>query len=412
MKAEIIAVGAELLTPDHTDTNSLYLTEKLNEAGFQVLFKTVVGDSEDDISEVLRSALRRSKIIVCTGGLGPTEDDLTRQAVARALGRPMNPDPDILEQLQQRFARRGQRMPGINERQAQVIAGAEVLKNSHGTAPGMWIEEKGSYIVLLPGPPREVKPMFETHVAPRVRELGRGRRLEKRSLHIAGLTESDVDSRVAPIYKDYSKVQTTILSSAGHIAIHLHQWLEASEEPSELEELAKRIQEPLADAVFTTSDEPLEKIVGDILRDSRRTLAVAESCTAGMIGMRITRIPGSSDYFLGGILCYSNEVKQNLCGVPESVLRNHGAVSAEAAEALALGIRAALGSSIGLSITGIAGPSGGTNEKPVGLVYIGIADSERCQHTRGVMPGDRGIIRDRATFLALSVLYRFLLEGR
>ncbi len=412
MKAEIIAVGAELLTPDHTDTNSLYLTDKLNEAGFQVHFKTVVGDSEDDIAEILRSALRRSKVIVCTGGLGPTEDDLTRQAVARALVRPMNPDPDILEQLLQRFARRGQRMPKINERQAEVIAGAEVLKNAHGTAPGMWIEEKGSYIVLLPGPPREVKPMFETHVAPRVRELGKGRRLAKRSLHIAGLTESDVDSRVAPIYRDYPKVQTTILSGAGHIAIHLHQWLEASEEPSELDELARRIQKPLVDAVFTTSDEPLEKIIGDMLRDSRRTLAVAESCTGGMIGMRITRIPGSSDYFLGGILCYSNDVKHNLCGVPESALRSHGAVSADVAEALARGVRSALGSSIGLSISGIAGPSGGTNEKPVGLVYIGVADSERCLHMRGVMPGDRDIIRERATFLALSVLYRFLSADR
>ena len=412
MKAEIIAVGSELLTPDHLDTNSLFLTEKLNEGGFQLHLKTIVGDNEEDIASILRSALGRSNMVIFSGGLGPTEDDLTRIAVAKVLQRPLTLDAEILEHLRRRFAKRGYRMAKNNERQAEIIEGAEVLPNPLGTAPGMWIREQETILVLLPGPPRELKPMFETQVLPRMKNLGLTRKQVKRTLRIIGLTESEVDSRVAPIYTMYPAVQTTILAGAGHISLHLYQWVEGENEAAELLEATRRIEQALGDAIFTTSDESLEEIVGKLLRKSSRTLAVAESCTSGTIAMRVTRIPGSSDYFLGGVLCYSNEVKRDLCGVPEDLLQTHGAVSAEVAQALARGIRESLRSSVGLSVTGIAGPGGGSEEKPVGLVYVGVADSQRYFSTRAILPGDREAIRERAANFALSVLRKFLMESR
>jgi nicotinamide-nucleotide amidase len=411
MKAEIIALGSELLTPHHLDTNSLFLTEGLNQAGFDVHLKTIVGDSEEDIIAVLRSALKRSDLIVLSGGLGPTEDDLTRTAVARVLGRTLALDQGILEELRQRFASRGYRMAKINERQAEVIQGAEVLKNRWGTAPGMWIEDRGVHLVLLPGPPREIKPMFENLVMPRVQQLGGGRRLVHRAFNVSGFTESEVDSLAAPIYTAYSRVQTTILTAPGHIALRFHRWLNPGEEAGDLEELTRKIAETLGEAVFTADDEPLELVVGRLLRESGTSLATAESCTGGMIGMLITRIPGSSDYFVGGLTCYSNAAKVSLCDVPEDLIRAHGAVSAPVAEALARGARLKFKAGIGLSVTGIAGPDGGSPEKPVGLVYVGLSGSERTVHFRRIIPGDRDAIRERAAFYSLACLRGFLLPS-
>jgi nicotinamide-nucleotide amidase len=409
MKAEIIAIGSELLTPNHLDTNSLFLTQRLNDAGFEVHLKSVVGDNEGDIAGVLQGALRRSKVIIMCGGLGPTEDDLTRSAVARVLDRTISIDPVLVDSLRRRFASRGYAMPAINERQAQVIQGAEILANLFGTAPGMWIQEGGIGLALLPGPPRELQAMFDDGVWPRVKALGGGRRLEKKEFNITGMAESDVDSRVAPVYRAYPKVQTTILAATGHIGLRLHRWVVPGEEATDLEELARRIREILGRAIFSDSGESLEQVVGYLLRRSALTLAVAESCTSGMIGMRVTRVPGSSDYFLGGVLCYSNEVKTNLCGVPEGMLQRHGAVSAEVAEALARGVRKKLGSSVGISVTGIAGPGGESEEKPVGLVYVGLDGERGTEHARRIIPGDRETVRERATYFALSELRRFLL---
>ncbi len=408
MRAEIIAVGSEMLTPDHVDTNSLFITEKLNEAGFQVHLKTIVGDDRQDISGVLRAALRRSQLIVITGGLGPTEDDLTRSSVAAVLGRTIRTDPAIVESLRKRFAARGHTMPSINERQAEVIEGAEILNNTMGTAPGMWLVEQGVAIALLPGPPQEARPMLENAVLPRLAGLGGGRRMARRILLIAGWTESEVDARVAPLYRAYPNVQTTILAGGGQIALRLTRWVGPGEEPADLEELSEAMCRELGPAVFSAAGEPLENVVGRMLQDSHRTLAVAESCTAGMLGMRITRVPGSSAYFAGGVLCYSNEVKIALCGVPPEIVAAHGAVSAETAEALAAGVRSAIGSSLGLSITGIAGPDGGSAEKPVGLVYVGLADAVRVVHARRIVPGDRQTVRERATHFALASLRDFL----
>lgn len=409
MKAEIIAVGSELLTPDNIDTNSLYLTHRLNESGFRVCLKTIVGDDRDDIAGVLSAALGRSDLTILCGGLGPTEDDRTRSAVAQVLGRAVSVDDGILEALRQKFAARGFAMALINERQAEVIQGAEVLENSLGTAPGMWIKEKGRTIILLPGPPRELKPVFEEKVLPKIRSLGGATRLAYRSFHITGMTESELDSQIAPIYTAYPRVRTTILAGTRHIAVRLYRWSEPGEDPSDLDELAAKIQTRLGRAIFTTEDESMEEVVGRQLTESGQTIAVAESCTGGMLGMHITRVPGSSSYFLGGIVCYSNEAKIKLCGVPAELLEKHGAVSAEAAEALARGVRETLHSSIGLSITGIAGPGGGTPLKPVGLVYTAISDGKRTESRHRVMPGDRESIRERSAYLALSWLRRFLM---
>jgi nicotinamide-nucleotide amidase len=408
IKAEIIAVGSELLTPDHIDTNSLYLTERLNEAGCQVSLKTVVGDDREDLALVLSSALLRSDLIVFSGGLGPTEDDLTRTAVASTLQRPLHRDDKILETLRQRFAMRGFRMAKINERQAEVIEGAEIIDNPLGTAPGMWIEEKGRHIILLPGPPRELKSMFET-LLPKIIGRSGGLHLVHRTLHITGLAESELDSRIAPIYTAYPKIHTTVLAGTRHIAVRMFRWAKEGEIPSDLDELTAQIQTTVGEAVFSTSKESMEEVVGRLLQEKGETLAVAESCTAGMLGMYVTRVPGSSAYFKGGIVCYSNAAKVELCGVAPELLEGHGAVSAETAEALAVGVRKALHSSIGLAITGIAGPGGGSPEKPVGLVYIGMSDGRQTLSRHRIMPGDRESIRERSTYLALSWLRRLLL---
>jgi nicotinamide-nucleotide amidase len=410
MKAEIIAVGSELLTPDSSDTNSLYLTRRLNEAGFEVHLKTIVGDDQKDIEDILHQALKRSDLILFSGGLGPTMDDRTRAAVAGALKRPLVPDPEILENLRRKFASRGFRMSANNERQAEIIRGAEILDNRPGTAPGMWIEEDGHHIVLLPGPPRELKSIFEDHVFPRIRKLGGELRLETRSFYITGMTESELDSQLAPIYTAYPGISTTILAGTRHISVRLLRWTRPGSDRGDLDDLAARIQAQVGHAIFSTRDESMEEVVGRMLRESRSTLAVAESCTGGMLGMHLTRVPGSSGYFMGGIQCYSDTAKTELCGVPAELIRKHGAVSAEAAEALAAGVREVLHASIGLSITGIAGPGGGSREKPVGLVYIGVSDGTRTENRHRIMPGDRESIRERSTYLALSWLRRFLMK--
>ena len=410
MKAEIIAIGSELLTPDNSDTNSLYLTQRLNEIGWEVHLKTIVGDELNDIAALLRTALRRSDLIILSGGLGPTEDDRTRASVAHVLQRPMAMDSGILEILKQRFASRGFRMNKINEKQAEVILGADILDNSFGTAPGMWIKEEDRYLVLLPGPPRELQSIFESQVLPKLRDLSGGASLAYRSFHITGITESELDARIAPIYREYPHIRTTILAGTRHIAVRFYQWTNRGGNVVDLDELAGKIQEEVGDAIFSTAGESMEEVVGKQLIASRQTLAIAESCTSGMLGMHITRVPGSSEYFRGGVLCYSNEAKMELCGVPADLIRTQGAVSADVAEALAQGVRHALHSSIGLSITGVAGPGGGSKEKPVGLVYIGISDGTRIESRHRIMPGDRESIRERSTYLALSWLRRFLME--
>ncbi len=407
MDAEIIAVGSELLTPYRLDTNSLYLTEKLNALGIEVRFKTVVGDDRERLARVLRAALDRSNLIILTGGLGPTEDDVNREVVAEALARPLREVAEVRQSLEERFARLGRAMSPNNARQALVPEGAEWLENKKGTAPGLWIEEGGVRILLLPGPPHELEAMFESACLPRLARLSTGERLSSRVYKVVGLPESEVDQRIAPIYTAYTSVTTTILAVAGAIEIHLRARA-AHEDEAEalLTELGDKIELALGDHVFSTRGESLEQIVAMYLNMKQKSVAVAESCTGGLLSERLTRVPGSSGYFLGGVVCYSNDLKTKLAGVPPALLETHGAVSKPVAQALAEGIRNRSGANIGIGITGVAGPSGGTPEKPVGLVYISLADERGTQVREFRFPGDRERIRHWATQAALELIRR------
>ena len=407
MDAEIIAVGSELLTPYRLDTNSLYLTEKLNALGIEVRFKTVVGDDRERLARVLRAALDRSSLIILTGGLGPTEDDVNREVVAEALARPLREVAEVRQSIEERFARLGRAMSPNNARQALVPEGAEWLENKKGTAPGLWIEEDEVRILLLPGPPHELEAMFESACLPRLARLSTGERLLSRVYKVVGLPESEVDQRIAPIYKAYTSVTTTILAVAGAIEIHLRARA-AHEDEAEalLTELGDKIELALGDHVFSTRGESLEQIVAMYLNMKQKSVAVAESCTGGLLSERLTRVPGSSGYFLGGVVCYSNDLKTKLAGVPPALLETHGAVSKPVAQALAEGIRNRSGADIGIGITGVAGPSGGTPEKPVGLVYISLADERGTQVREFRFPGDRERIRHWATQAALELIRR------
>jgi nicotinamide-nucleotide amidase len=410
--AEIVAVGSELLTPERTDTNSLWLTGKLNEAGVEVMLKTVVGDDEAALEETIRDALKRSNVVITTGGLGPTEDDVTRQVSARAVGRELIYHDDLEAALRERFRRWGREMPEINKRQAFIIDGAEVLPNPNGSAVGMMLYLGENLLVVLPGPPKENQPMYENFVAAKVRELAGEVFVKRRVLRVSGMGESAVDEKIAPIYKAYSSVQTSILFSRNEIEIHLAARAGSEEEAGKtLEELAEKLSAALGMAVFATNGETLEEVVGSMLKESSKTLAVAESCTGGLIAMRLTDVPGSSSYFLEGAVTYSNEAKMRMLGVPEQTLIDHGAVSPATAEAMARGIRERSGADYGISVTGIAGPDGGSDEKPVGTVFIGYSDAEQTRSIKFTFPGDRYLIRWRSSQAALDYLRRRMLKA-
>lgn len=415
MFAEIIAIGSELLDPYHQDTNSLYLTDKLNVLGVPVAFKTVVGDNPEHLTSVARTAIWRSDIVIFMGGLGPTEDDLTRECVAKALGRDLHRDQDLVAELYSWFASRRRKMAPNNEQQADVIEGAEVLRNPRGTAPGQYLEAevdgKQKYIMLLPGPPHEIKPMFDDQCFPRLKEKLLPAFIATRHLRVAMMGESDCDSRIAPIYRVAEGVDTTILAGAGEINLHLRARADSRDVAEQrVEELAGKLEDELGDNVYSRG-ESLEEIVGYYLQLRNATLAIAESCTGGMLGRRITSVNGSSRYFLGGAIVYSNEFKTLFANVPPMMIAEHGAVSAEVAKALAEGIRDEGRASIGVSITGVAGPTGGTEEKPVGLVFIGLADDQGTEVVKRQFPGDRERIRLFATQQALDMLRRRLMQA-
>ncbi len=408
MQAELIAVGSELLTPYRQDTNSLFLTDRLNRLGIEVLRKTIVGDDRKQIAGAFAEALRRAELVISIGGLGPTEDDQTREAAAEVLGRRLRRDEAVLREIQERFRRYGRAMAPVNERQALVPEGAEPLPNPNGTAPGLWIEADGRLVVLLPGPPRELMPMFLGHVEPRLRERAGDRRLLTRELRTTGLPEADVEQLIAPIYTRYEGVQTTLLAAPGEVQIHLRAWTRQPEQAARtLDELVEQITLALGRYVFTTQGEALEEVVARLLNAHSATLALAESITGGLIAQRLTSIPGSSSYLVGGIVCYSNEVKTAWVGVPVELLRQKGAVSAEVARALAQQIRERSGAALGLGITGIAGPGGGTAEKPVGTVFVALSDGRRALERTAHFPGDRERIRWQASQLALDLIRRY-----
>jgi nicotinamide-nucleotide amidase len=414
VNAEIIAIGSELLTPFRQDTNSLYLTEKLNQLGADVIFKTIVGDNPEHLLAAASQAVSRAEIVIFMGGLGPTEDDLTREAVAQALGLELRRDPEILASIEQRFANRKMTMTPNNAKQADVLTGAVVLRNPNGTAPGQWLSGKYDgrerIILLLPGPPHELKALFDAECVQRLRAKLPRQFIATRVLKVAMMGESACDARVAPIYKKYTDVETTILAGAGEIQLHLKtrsHSLTASEE--RVDQLAGEIEEELGDYVFSHQGESLEQIVSYYLQMRNLTIAVAESCTGGLFGERITSISGSSRYFVGGAIVYSNELKTEFADVPAELIQKHGAVSREVAVALAEGIRKRCHSNLGIGITGVAGPAGGTGEKPVGLVFHALASESGTEAVERSFPGDRKRIRWFASQQALDMVRRKLL---
>jgi nicotinamide-nucleotide amidase len=387
------------------DTNSLFLTKELNAIGIEVLRKTVVGDNRELLGEAFRDALNRVPLIISSGGLGPTEDDLTRETVADLLGRKLRRNNDILRHIEGRFRSMGREMPEVNVRQAMVPEGAEILENPRGTAPGLWLEDGGRAVVLLPGPPRELKPLFREQVLPRLERRVSGVRMHSRELRVTGLGESHVEQRIQAIYKRFPEVQTTILAAPGETQIHLRFWTEdAARAKKTLDEIVQGFEIALADRIFSQDGRALEEVVAEQLMLNNATIAAAESCTGGLLAQRLTSIAGSSSYFLGGVVCYSNELKTAWADVPSEIIAAKGAVSTEVAVALAEGIRRRVGSTLGVGITGIAGPGGGSDEKPVGTVHVAISHGGGIKERAARFPGDRESIRWQASQIALDLV--------
>jgi nicotinamide-nucleotide amidase len=411
--AEIIAVGTELLTPRRVDTNSLTITEHLNEIGIEVAEKHVIGDERARLSDSIRSALQRSEIIILIGGLGPTEDDVTRDAVAAAIGRNLVLDEQQERILRARFQQINRPMAAINLRQAHLIEGAEAIPNPHGTAPGQFIVVDRRAIALLPGPPREMKPMLENELIPRLRKLLPGEIIKTRSFRITGIGESDLDTLIAPVYTKYTNPVTTVLSAPGDLSVHLRAHGASEEEVDALlREVGDPIRELLGQKVYTEDPgEPLEAVVGKLLKDRGATLATAESCTGGLIAYRLTEIAGSSDYFIGGYVTYTEPEKHAVLGVPRELIQIHTAVSEPVAAAMAEGARRRSGATYALSVTGYAGPSGGTEANPVGTVYTAIATADTTRVLRNRWGLGRSRIRTLAAQFALDLVRRTLIAS-
>jgi nicotinamide-nucleotide amidase len=410
MNSEIIAVGSEMLTAQRVDTNSLYLAGELNKLGVEVVMKAVVGDDRERLTAAIRGAISRTEILLLSGGLGPTEDDLTREAVADALDRKLVFHPEIVTALQERFARLKRQMVDVNKRQAFVIAGAEILANDRGTAPGQWLEDSGRIVVLLPGPPHELKAMFERQVLPRLARRVPREAIRTLQMRVAGMPESDLDQLIAPVYKKFENPVTTILAAPGDIQIHLRARCgSGAEADALLAEVAGPIELLLGDRIYSRNGDPLEVVVGGLLGASHATLAVAESATGGMLGERITTVPGSSAYFAGGFIVYSNAMKTALLGVDAGLLREFGAVSKQAAAAMAVGARRHTNATHAIAITGNAGPEPGQGETaPVGMMYVGLADAAGTVVVQRQFIGDRTRARSYVTQLALDLLRRRL----
>ena len=412
--AEVIAVGSELLGLGRLDTNSLFIADRLGSIGIDLRAKSVVGDDRALIATLCRQALERADLVVFTGGLGPTDDDLTRDAVADAVGLPLVEHEAIVAGLERRFARRGFKMPDINRRQAQVLQGALVLDNPNGTAPGQFLDRGDRGIVLLPGPPRELQPMLDALCQGALAARTGNARVYRASLFVTGRGESHVDELIQPIYSTWQvrpvPIETTILATPGQIELHLSMRCASREEAErELNAARDQLAAVLAPDVFSTDGRSMEVIVGALLRERGLTIAAAESCTGGLLMSRLTDVPGSSTYVLGGAIVYSNQLKTAMAGVPEALISAHGAVSEPVAAALAEGIRERTGADVAVGITGIAGPDGGTPEKPVGTVAIAVLAPGAPIRIRTVsLIGNRTMIKFNATQAALEMVRRAL----
>jgi nicotinamide-nucleotide amidase len=413
MKACIVAVGSEMLTPFRVDTNSLFITERLNEIGYDVRLKAVVADDIVELAQMVGSALAWADLLIVTGGLGPTEDDITREAVAQVLDVPFDISDEVVERLRARFARRGMAMPDNNRRQAMVPRGATMLENANGTAPGLWLEHGRTAIVLLPGPPREMKPMLEAVIRGRIARTD-GAGLFRRVLRLTGRAESDVDAQAGPIYRRWLSqsppISTTILAVLGQIELHLTaDATTRAVADRALDAAVQELQAAFGPAMYSTDGRTLEAVVGDLLRARQMTIAVAESCTGGLLASRLTDVPGSSDYVERGVVCYSNRAKTEMLGVAQALIETHGAVSEPVAQAMAAGILDRAGTNVGVGITGIAGPGGGSEQKPVGTVVIAaIVNDDKRVRTFQFM-GNREMVKFQAAQSGLNMVRLMLL---
>ena len=409
MIAEIIAVGSEMLTPYRQDTNSLAMTAELNRLGIEVAFKTILGDNFGQLVDAVKVALRRADVVLFSGGLGPTEDDLTREAVAAALGVGMTRDESVVEALKQRFLKRGMVIREINYKQGDVIDGAELLPNANGTAPGQWIatefDNQPRYIALLPGPPKELTALFAEQVRPRLARVAPQQHIATGQLRMAVVAESEVDARTAPIYKQFPDISTTILSTQGEIQLHFLCAKSTLEEAqARVDDVLSQCEHEMIDFVFSAQGESLEQVVLLMLGMRHLTLASAESCTGGLFAQRLTSISGSSRSFLGGAVVYADAMKTAFADVPKELIQLHGAVSDLVAKALAEGIRKRTGADLGIGVTGIAGPGGATLNKPVGRVYIALSDASGTEVREFNLAGDRERVRWFASQHALVLL--------
>jgi nicotinamide-nucleotide amidase len=416
-RAAIVAVGSELLTPSRIDTNSLYVTEQLNRLGIDVVAKAVVGDDRVGLAATVRTLLERTDLVVATGGLGPTDDDVTREAIAAALDRPLSEDPAITDALRRRFAARGLGvvMPEINRRQAMVPAGADTLENPHGSAPGLWIESGDRVVVLLPGPPRELKPMLAALIDGRLRERSAGVPLLRRVVRVTGRFESQVDERLAPLYRSWEArapaVAATILASPGTIELHLSS--RAASVPDVEVALDAAVSEAvsaLGDDAYSSDGSTLEQVVGDLLVARGLRVGVAESCTGGLVSSRLTDVPGSSRYVDLAVVTYADAAKIGMLDVPADLIATHGAVSEAVVSAMAHGVRLKARADIGVAVSGIAGPDGGVPGKPVGTVHVAAVTATLARTRVFRFLGDRGLVKFQASQAALDMVRRLLLD--
>jgi nicotinamide-nucleotide amidase len=415
MRAVILAIGSELVGTDRLDTNSLRLTEQLRAFGVELAWKACLPDDEAAIARALRRALRDAELVLVCGGLGPTADDVTREGVARSLRRPMARDAAIEQAIAERFARFGLRMPEVNAKQAMVIDGATVLENRRGTAPGLRLAVDDRTVFLLPGVPAELDGLVESSVLPWLREKTGGElALETSGLRVACLPESEVEARIQPAYGEFGRHDITVLASTADVRVRVCARGDGPARRARLAAMRERLAELLGEAVYTLEEsETLEEVVGRLLKDRGASVATAESCTGGLVAERLTRVAGSSDYFRGGLVVYSNEAKVRLAGVSPAILAEHGAVSLEVASALAEGALERFASDTAIGITGIAGPGGATPGKPVGTVCFALASrsvrSLGSQRLQLRLPGDRARVRSASSQVALDMLRRFLL---
>jgi nicotinamide-nucleotide amidase len=409
LSAAIVAIGSEMLGPLRQDTNSLWLSARLEEVGIPVVRKSIVGDDPALVAAELEFAARTARYVFTTGGLGPTADDVTVAAVAAWLGARLERNAAFVERMRERFARRGFVMPACNEKQADFIVGARVLENPRGTAPGFWAERGGVEVVVLPGVPSEMKEIMEGTVLPELKARAAGVVGRRRVLRIAGMGESAVEELVAPVYAKWKDDPVTILASPGEVQLHLAVRGRPDEAEERLAALEADFRAALGSRIFGEDGEDLARVVGRLLRESGRTVAFAESCTGGMVASLVTDVAGSSAYFLGGVVTYANDAKEDLLGVNSETLRRFGAVSEETARAMARGVRDRFGADVGLSVTGIAGPDGGTPEKPVGTVHFGLSARSGTElGKKRLFVGDRAVVRRAASIQALELLRRFL----